>query len=98
MIDEFEYPFPYLTARFIHIWPERRGIAYYPPPYYYPPYYYPGFYPYGYPPYGYGPPIILPPPTPRPERRFEAPADKEPSPSQGPNGNSKRRFENKTSE
>ena len=99
-IDEFEYAYPYLSARFIYIWPERRGYAN-APPYYYPPYYYyPGPYPYWYPPYGYcGPPVIIAPPnTPRPERRFEAPLDKESTPSQAPDGNSKRRFENKTSE
>jgi outer membrane lipoprotein len=76
-IDEFEYPFPYLSARFIYIWPQRRGYAYYPPYYYPPTYYYPGPYPYWYPPYGYyGPPIIIPPTNPPPHRRFQAPSEK----------------------
>ncbi len=102
-IDEFEYPFPYLSARFIYIWPERRGYAYAPsyyyPPYYYPPnYYYPGLYPYGYPPWYFGPPVITPLPGPPPQRRFEAPSENESSPPQTPNDRSKRRFENKSSD
>ncbi|HEY5594263.1 MAG TPA: Slp family lipoprotein [Nitrospiria bacterium] len=98
-IDEFEYAYPYLSARFIYIWPERRGYAN-APPYYYPPYYYyPGPYPYWYPPYGYyGPPIIIPPTNPPPQRRFEAPSEKEAPTPQSSDGNSKRRFENKSAE
>ena len=99
-IDEFEYAFPYLSARMIHVWPERRGYATYPP--YYPGYYpYPYYYypdPYWYPPFGYGrPPLFIPPTSPPPARRFQAPADKE-SPPQTPNDPPQRRFENKSSE
>lgn len=95
-IDEFEYTFPYLSARFIYIWPERRGYGYYPP-YYYPYPYYPD--PYGYPPFWYSrPPFIIPPTSPPPQRRFEAPSGKESSPPQAPDDRSKRRFDNKSSE
>jgi outer membrane lipoprotein len=91
-IDEFEYPFPYLSARFIHVWAERRGYAY-GPPYYYPPnYYYPGPYPYWYPPYGYyRPPVWFPPTTPPPHRRFDSPSDNQPPPAS--NEPAQRRFE-----
>jgi outer membrane lipoprotein len=63
-VDEAEYTYPWLSARFIHIW---RGSYDYPPgaasPYYYPysyPYYSPYSYPYGpyyYSPYMYGDPF-----------------------------------------
>ena len=43
LIDECEYPYPYLSAKFINIWPETRGYAYSRA------YDYPGFYRYGYP-------------------------------------------------
>jgi len=96
-IDEFEYPFPYLSARFIHVWAERRGTNY--NPYYYPPtYYYPGLYPYWYPPYGYygpyGPPGWLPPTNPQPHRRFDSPSQPQTAPPAS-NEPSNRRFENK---
>ena len=98
-IDEYEYSFPYLSARLIYVWPERRAYGYYPP-YYYPyPYYYPFPYysdPYWYPPYWYNrPPVFVPPASPPPQRRFETPSGKEPSPPpQAPDDHSKRRFEN----
>lgn len=96
-IDEFEYRFPYLSARFIYIWPERPGYAYYPPYYPYPYYYYPD--PYWYPPFGYNrPPFIISPSFPPPQRRFEAPSGKESSPPQAPTDRLKRRFDNKSSE
>ncbi|MBI3811349.1 MAG: Slp family lipoprotein [Nitrospirae bacterium] len=98
-IDEFEYSFPYLSARFIHIWPERRGYAYdrsyYPAYYPYPYYYYPD--PYWYPPFWYNRPPVFIPPTNPPPRRFQAPAEKE-SPPQAPNDQPQRRFEKKSSE
>jgi outer membrane lipoprotein len=56
-VDEAEYTYPWLSARFIHVW---RGGYDYPPgassPYYYP-YYYPYYAPYSYPyaPYYYSP-------------------------------------------
>jgi outer membrane lipoprotein len=94
-IDEFEYTYPNLSARFIHVWTERRGTAY-APPYYYPPsYYYPGPYPYWYPPYGYyGPPLWPPQTNPPPPRRFDSPSEKPPEPPAS-NEPSQRRFENK---
>ena len=67
LIDEVEYGYPYLEARFIHIWPVLRERGYYRPTY---PYYY------GYPwsPYVYpgGPPVIIVPKTKEPnKRRFD---------------------------
>jgi outer membrane lipoprotein len=61
MIDEVEYTYPYLEAKFIHIWPEVQEYAYYPPyaypyPYYYP--YWDPWRPYWYP---WGPPVIIVP-------------------------------------
>lgn len=97
-IDEFEYAFPYLSARLIHIWSERRGYDY--PPYYsypYPYYYYPDPYFHRYPYWYYGPPFIIPPTTPHPERRFDTPSDNKSSSPQGPSEPSKRRFNDKSS-
>ncbi|MBI3597769.1 MAG: Slp family lipoprotein [Nitrospirae bacterium] len=97
-IDEFEYTFPYVSARLIHIWSERRGYEY--PPYFYYPYpyyyYYPDPFLYGYPYWYYGPPIVVPPTTPPPGRRFDAPQGKESSPPQSPSAQSKRKFDDKT--
>ncbi|HTN42733.1 MAG TPA: Slp family lipoprotein [Nitrospiria bacterium] len=83
MIDEYEYTYPYLSARFISI--SQEGSAYYgyPPPYYYPyNYYYWDPYYYGYPywwygpPFGVAPPIGVPPPSglPSPGRQFNSPS------------------------
>jgi outer membrane lipoprotein len=96
-VDEFEYTFSRLKAQFIHIWPANTEYGY--PAYYpYPYYYYPDPFLYGYPPYWYyRPPFIIPPSTPQPERRFEAPSDKQSSLPQSPNDRSKRRFKEKSS-
>ena len=100
-IDEFDYTFPYLSARMIHISPERGAYDYYPY-YYYPyPYYYDPFmygYPYyGYPYWWYGPPVVVPPSTPSPGRQFKSPSGKQSLPPQTPSAPSKRRF-NSTSD
>ena len=55
-VDEFEYTFPYLSARFIHVWRSAPDYTYDAPyqyyyPYSYPYYYYPYSYPYSYYPY-----------------------------------------------
>jgi outer membrane lipoprotein len=83
-VDESEYAFPYLSARFIHVWARASGYPYdmqYP-------YYYPDYYPYSYPslslelyPFWYGPlwydaPHAVPPP-----HRFEPPPASRPPPS-----------------
>lgn len=96
-IDEFEYTFPYLSARMIHIAPEQSAYDYYPY-YYYPyPYYYDPFmygYPYyGYPYWWYGPPVGFPPSTaPPPGRQFNSPSGNKSVPPQTPSSPSKRRF------
>ena len=89
LIDEVEYTYPYLTAKFIHIWPEVKEYAYYPSyPY---PYYYPYWYPgpsYWYP---WGPPVIIVPGDTGPpkKRQFDSSPDRSAPPSKG----SKREFE-----
>ena len=87
-IDEFEYAFPYVSARFIFIW--SQPARYYPYPYTPPYYYYPDPYwyqPYWY--YPYPPPVVItPPPSPPPERRFDSPDS-----GSSPPGGKKRRFE-----
>jgi outer membrane lipoprotein len=68
LIDEAEYTYPYLKARFIHIWPAIREDARYYRPYYPYDYYYP-WAPYGYP---WGPPVIIVPESKEPnKRRFD---------------------------
>lgn len=38
-LGDIQYAYPLITAKEIHLWPERHWEAYYPPPYwYYPPY------------------------------------------------------------
>ncbi len=67
-IDDLEYAYPYLKARFIHIWPIMRERV----PYYWPYHPYPYWYPWS--PYGYpwGPPVIIVPKTKEPnKRRFD---------------------------
>jgi starvation-inducible outer membrane lipoprotein len=89
-VDEFEYVFPYLSARFIHVWGTSRDMTY--DAYY--PYSYPYYYPYPYPRYPYifldlsptwyGPswydgPHGGPRPSAPPPRGFEAPPGGNPS-------------------
>jgi len=79
-IDEYEYTFPYVSSRLIHIWTVYWGY-YYPYPYYYYPYtmyYLDPFYPYPYPPWYYAPPIVVPPGQ-IPDRRFDVPPGKQSS-------------------
>lgn len=75
-LDELEYHYPYLEIKFIHLWEERRPVAYGP----YSEAWHPGFYPYPYfypyAPFYYGAPYVIvvpepdPPPTnPRRDRR-----------------------------
>jgi outer membrane lipoprotein len=89
-IDEFEYTFPYISARLIHIFPDYRGYGYSYPYYSYPysMYYWDPFYPYAYPPWFYGPPVVVPPPGQVPDRRFDAPGGKQ---SSSPNPSSPKR-------
>jgi outer membrane lipoprotein len=79
-IDEFEYTYPYLSARFIYIWSDYYGYEYLYPNYYYYsyPFYYPDpYYLYRYQPWFYGlPPAVVPPQDQVPPRRFDAPAGK----------------------
>jgi outer membrane lipoprotein len=99
LIDEYEYTFPYLSARMIHIASERSAYEYYPY-YYYPyPYYYdPFMYPYyGYPYWWYGPPVGVPPsghppPGPPPGRQFKSPSESDGGPPATPSAPSKRGF------
>jgi starvation-inducible outer membrane lipoprotein len=92
-VDEFEYAFPYLSARFIHVWRSAPDYSYDAPYQYYYPYSYPYSYPYPYSyypylsldpyPFWYGPSWYYSPPivsTPVPERRrFDPPAGNYPS-------------------
>jgi outer membrane lipoprotein len=56
-IDQVQYPYPVVSCKKIHLWPNRPSIVYsYPSPYWYGPYGYgpwgrgwPGYYPYWYP-------------------------------------------------
>lgn len=95
-IDEFEYTFPYLSARMIHI--SQRAYDY--PPYYlpYPYYYYPDPFYYGYPyPYWYyGPPVVVPPTTQPPGRHFDTPQGKQSTPQQNSKARLRRGFKSKT--
>jgi outer membrane lipoprotein len=97
MIDEYEYTFPYLSARMIHIASERSAYEYYPY-YYYPyPYYYDPFMYGGYPYWWYGPPVGVPPSgPPSPGRQFKSPSGNQsappPTPSAPSSAPSKRRF------
>ncbi|HUK55774.1 MAG TPA: Slp family lipoprotein [Nitrospiria bacterium] len=102
LIDEFEYTFPYASARFVYIWSERRGYGYSSPyDYYSYPYYY--YYPdpflygysYGYPPWYFGAPFIGPPSAPQPGRRFDGPSGQESPPPESPGGGSRRSFGDK---
>jgi len=94
-IDEFDYTYPYIAARFIHIWPDNLGYDYAYPYSYYPYAYSPYMYPwYGYPLWYYGlPPLAVPPQNQVPPRRFDSPSGKQTIP---PNPSSpKRKIEGK---
>ena len=90
-VDQFEYPFPYLSARFIQVWGSPNGYVapypyyYYPsyPYYYYP--YYPSFY-LGLGPFWYGPSGGYHGAPPPPPRSFGAPPGGGPSGPSGPGG------------
>jgi outer membrane lipoprotein len=81
-IDEFDYTYPYVSARLIHIWPDNLGYDYAYPYSYWPYAYYPYMNPwYGYPLWYYGlPPSAVPPQDQVPPRRFNSPSGKQSSP------------------